>query len=174
MDNEINGTEYGLEQFSQEPAGDLANKYLTFFVGEQIFSLPIRDVIEIVQMQNITPMPELPYYTKGIINMRGRVIPVIDVNLRFGKPEQPYTGRTCIIILDINDAQVGFIVDAVAEVLDIPPERISPPPAFADRISNYVTGIGKCGESGSKIVLLLNSRLLASDEDLSLFDSISM
>lgn len=153
------------------PTADLEDKHLTFFVSDQLFSLSIAAVIEIVQIQEITPMPELPFYAKGIINMRGRVIPVIDLNLRFGKMEQEYTERTCIIILEINGAQVGFIVDAVEEVRDLPADSISPPPAISGRVSSYVVGIGKL--PGGKMVLVLDSRLLVSD-GMDFFDMAGM
>lgn len=143
---------------------DISMKYLTFQISGQTYGISIRNVIEIVQVQPVTELPELPYYAKGIINMRGRVIPLIDVNLRFNKPEQQYTDRTCIIIVDINSMYVGFIVDAVEEVLDIDNSLISPPPSFsADQSGRFVTGIGKMEKS---IVLLLDTRLLLSDDML--------
>ncbi|MDR2909114.1 MAG: chemotaxis protein CheW [Oscillospiraceae bacterium] len=162
----MNGTE---ELLALTPENtDMEGKYLTFFVGEQIFSLPIACVIEIVQVQPINTMPELPYYVKGIINMRGKVIPVIDMNLRFGRSEREYTERTCIIIIEINGNQVGFIVDAVDEVLDITPENISPPPALAERGSTYIVGVGKLE---GKIVLMLDSAILVGEQDLNMLGS---
>ena len=136
---------------------DVSNKFLTFFIGSKLYGLSIVNVNGITQIQEITPMPELPYYVKGIINMRGTVIPLIDVNLRFGNMEQEYTDRTCIITLEIGGNQVGFIVDAVEAVMDIPGESISSPPPLTGSGSGYITGIGKTGENGSKIVLLLDS-----------------
>lgn len=140
---------------------DEADKYLTFFVGEQVYGLSIRQVNGIIQMQEITSMPELPYYIKGIINMRGTVIPVLSVHLRFGQAEQEYHERTCIIILDRGDSQAGVIVDAVEAVLDIPPESIAPHPAMASQGESFVTGIAKVG--GGKMVLLLDTDLLVGD-----------
>lgn len=145
----------------EDVTGDLSRKYLTFLVESQTFGLPIRNVNGIIQMQEITTVPELPAHVKGVINMRGRVVPIIDVNLRFGKAEQTYTQRTCIIILETEQGQVGIIVDEVREVLDIPEEDISPRPAMVAQGNSYVDGIGKVG---GKMVLLLDSKLLVGQE----------
>ena len=145
---------------------DLVNKFLTFQAAGQHFGIAIRNVIEIQQLQPITPMPELPPYAKGIINMRGRVVPIIDLNARFGKPQQEYTERTCIIIVDIDSLYVGFLVDAVEEVRDIGREQISPPPAFAHdaNTSSYIIGVARLERY---MVLLLDGRLILSKGDLS-------
>jgi purine-binding chemotaxis protein CheW len=161
-------TEMDMEQGNQETmaTADLSHKFLTFKVADQYFGIAIQDVIEILQLQPITPMPELPHYSKGIINMRGRVVPIIDLNLRFGKFEQEYTDRTCIIIVDIDGIYVGFLVEAVEEVRDISREQISPPPSFAnDGSSRYVTGIGKLERY---MVLLLDGKLILSEGDISM------
>ena len=91
-------------------------KYLTFLIDKQYYAYPIKDVREIIEMQPITEIPEFPSYAKGIIDLRNKVVPIIDVRLRFYKPEIEYTERTCIIVLDIKDIQIGFIVDTVDEV----------------------------------------------------------
>lgn len=145
--------------------GDISRKYLTFNVAGQRYGMPIYNVIEIVQVPPMTPMPELPYYAKGIINLRGRVIPVIDINLRFGKPEQEYTDRTCVVIVDLDDIFVGFVVESVEEVLDIDGSRIAPPPSFADGGNRFVIGIGKMD---GYLVLLIDTRLLLPESDISL------
>ena len=145
---------------------DLFDKYLTFRVGDQFYGLSITNVIEIVQVMPITPMPELPYYARGVINMRGRVIPVIDVSLRFGMPEKEYSARTCFIIVDIVGHHVGFVVDEVDEVLDIPNDGIAPPPSFQDGGGNrFIVGIAKMEQH---MVMLLDSSLLFSDSDMAL------
>jgi len=146
------------------PDSDVSAKYLTFQIDGQHYGVSIANVIEIVQIQPVTELPELPFYAKGVINLRGRVIPLIDVNLRFGKPEREYTDRTCVIIVDIDSVYVGLIVDAVEEVLEIDGGLVTPPPSFsADASARYVTGIGKLDKY---MVLLLNSRLLFSDTDM--------
>lgn len=152
-----------LQDTTEQDGQDVANKFLTFFIENKLYGLSIINVNGITQIQEITPMPELPHYVKGIINMRGTVIPLVDVNLRFGNMEQPYTDRTCIITLEIGGSQVGFIVDAVEAVLDIPETSISPPPPLTGSTSGYITGIGKCGEGGTKIVLLLDCHALVGE-----------
>ncbi len=153
----------GIQQllYTDDAGVDVANKYLTFVVENQIYGLSIQNVNGIIQMQEITPVPELPPHVKGVINMRGIVVPIIDVNLRFGKAEQTYNERTCIIILETEQGYVGIIVDAVREVMEIPPENISPRPALGTQNASYINGIGRVGE---KIVLLLDSKLLVGQE----------
>jgi purine-binding chemotaxis protein CheW len=152
------------------PDDDISMKYLTFRIGDQFYGISIENVISIVQVEAATPLPELPYYAKGIINLRGRVVPLIDVNLRFGRPEPEYNDRTCIIIIDIGGVHVGFIVEAVEEVKDVEESQISQPPRFTGGLENrYVTGVYKAKD---RMILLLNSRLLFSDEEFSMFESI--
>ncbi|MCL2068772.1 MAG: chemotaxis protein CheW [Oscillospiraceae bacterium] len=159
------GESVSMETIEEAANYDLSHKFLTFRVAGQYFGIAIQTVIEILQLQEITPMPELPYYSKGIINMRGRVVPIIDLSLRFNKPEQEYSDRTCIIIVDINGTYVGFLVEAVEEVRDIDREMISPPPAYVnDGSSTYVIGIGKLERY---MVLLLDGKLILSDGDMS-------
>jgi purine-binding chemotaxis protein CheW len=152
------------------PDDDISMKYLTFRIGDQFYGISIENVISIVQVEAATPLPELPYYAKGIINLRGRVVPLIDVNLRFGRPEPEYNDRTCIIIIDIGGVHVGFIVEAVEEVKDVEESQISQPPRFTGGMENrFVTGVYKAKD---RMILLLDSRLLFSDEEFSMFESI--
>jgi len=144
-------------------AADVTNKFLTFFAQDKLYGLTIANVNGITQMQDITEMPELPHYVKGIINLRGVVIPLVDVNLRFGNPEQEYTDRTCIVTLEVGGNRIGFIVDAVDAVVDIPEENISPPPALTGSLSGYVVGVAKTGEGGTKLVLLLDSNAMVGE-----------
>lgn len=148
-----------------ESLSEMDGKYLTFFTENQLFGVPISDVVQIVGMQEITQVPEFPVYAKGIINLRGSIIPVIDVRLRFGKPEKEYDERTCIIVTFIHEAAVGFIVDAVDAVTSITEENISPPPRVTgEYTSNYLKGIAK---HEGKVVLLMDSQRLLSDEVVS-------
>jgi purine-binding chemotaxis protein CheW len=139
------------------------NKYLTFWTDDELFAIPISDVVQIISMQGITALPDFPDYTKGVINLRGNIIPVIDIRIRFGKPEIKYNESTCIIVTNMEDSYMGFIVDAVDEVTDIDEDTISPPPKVSKDITNrYLTGIGQIGE---KVVLLLDiSKILSEDE----------
>jgi purine-binding chemotaxis protein CheW len=153
------------------PDDDISMKYLTFRIGDQFYGISIENVISIVQVEAATPLPELPYYAKGIINLRGRVVPLIDVNLRFGRPEPEYNDRTCIIIIDIGGVHVGFIVEAVEEVKDVEESQISQPPRFTGGMENrFVTGVYKAKD---RMILLLDSKLLFSDEEFSMFESIT-
>lgn len=147
------------------------DKYLTFTLGEDSFGLDILYVTEIVGLQKITPVPELPEYVKGIINLRGKIIPVMDVRIRFNKSAREYDERTCIIVIDIGNKSVGLIVDRVSEVIDIPEGNISPPPKVGKNNQNrYVKGIGKFGED---VKLILNcEKLLDGDEIDGIMESI--
>lgn len=120
------------------------NRYLTFFIDCQQFGLPITEIVQITQMQEIIAMPGQSNYIKGIINLRGQIIPIIDIRLRFGKQEAEFTERTCIIIAHVGENDVGLIVDTVGEVIDIGREQISPPPQIgieSSHVNDYLTGI---------------------------------
>lgn len=153
-----------LEQLLEEE-DTLKGKYLTFLIGCEEYGIEIRFVTEIIGgMQMITQVPETADYVKGIINLRGKIIPVIDVNLRFKKEAKEYNDRTCIIVVDIDTLSVGLIVDNVAEVLSISDDNIVPPPdARAGFHHRYISGIGKVGTA---VKLLLDCKKLLSDEDL--------
>ncbi|ABN52044.1 MAG TPA: chemotaxis protein CheW [Hungateiclostridium thermocellum] len=138
-------------------------KYLTFIIGKEVYGIEIKYVTEIIGMQQITEVPELPEYIKGIINLRGKIIPVLDVRLRFKKEPMEYNDRTCIIVVDIKDVSVGLIVDSVAEVVSIPEENIVPPPEANTGFNNrYIKQIGKVGD---EVKLLLDCNKLLNDED---------
>jgi purine-binding chemotaxis protein CheW len=139
-------------------------KYLTFALGRESFGLEISYVKEIVNMQPVTELPEVPAYVKGIINLRGKIIPVIDMSLKFGKELSAYTDRTCIIVVDIQDISVGLIVDNVAEVLTIDDGNIVPPPSVKTGAHNrYIKAIGK---TGSDVKLLLDCEKLFDSGEL--------
>lgn len=103
-------------------------KVLTFHIGEQICGVEISNIIEIIGVPHITSVPGVPYYIKGIINVRSKVVPIISTRLRFGKEEIPYDDRTCTIIIGIDDIQVGIIVDSVLDVLDVHKKNIAQSP----------------------------------------------
>ncbi len=124
----------------------LTGKYLTFNLGQEVYGLEISVVTEIVGMQSITEVPDLPVYMKGVINLRGKIVPVIDAGIKFGKPPIIYHDRTCIIIMEIENALIGLIVDKVNEVIDIPEENVVPPPDGKTGFSNqFIKGIGMVG-----------------------------
>lgn len=141
-------------------------KYVTFQSGNEFFGLKIQYVSEIIVFQEITAIPESEEYVKGLINLRGKIIPVIDVRLRFGQEPFPYNDRTCIIVIHVKDTVVGLIVEKIAEVVEIQEENILPSPSLghADRSQNqYVYAIGKVGD---KVKLLLDPDKLLNDETL--------
>lgn len=152
---------YDVENFDED---NLINKYLTFFVENQLFGIPIADVIQIVGLQEITEVPEFPEYAKGIINLRGTIIPIIDVRLRLRKEEVPYTERTCIIITKIEDSNIGFIVDSVNEVANINEENITDPPSIGtDYVNTFIIGIAK---NDDIIILLMDIKKILNKKEI--------
>lgn len=144
----------------------LTGKYLTFWTDNQLYGVPIADVVQIVGIQEITPIPEYPHYAKGIINLRGIVIPIIDIRLRFGKEEAEYNDHTCIIVANIKDNDIGFVVDEVDEVADIGEEGISKPPHMVGDITRgHLTGIVSME---GRTVLLLDTQKVIGDEEIGL------
>jgi purine-binding chemotaxis protein CheW len=143
-------------------------RFLTFSIEREMYGIDIRYVTEIVGIQPITTMPELPDYIRGIINLRGKIIPIMDVRLRFRKAFREYDGRTCIIVIDTKGLSIGLIVDSVSEVLDIPERDLVPPPRIHQSGQKYLKAIGKTDEG---ITLLLDCERLFSDEDLDVLDS---
>ncbi len=141
-----------------------SNKYLTFSVDKEVFGLDIRHVDDIIGIQDITLVPEQPEYIKGVINLRGKIIPTMDVRARFKKEAREYDDRTCIVVLNMHNTSVGVIVDRVVEVLDIDEEQIAEPPRFTDEYqSHYISGIGKIND---EIAMLLDCDKLLNYEQI--------
>lgn len=141
------------------------DKYVTFKSGNEYFGLKIEYVSEIIVFQEITEVPETEHYIKGLINLRGKIIPVIDVRLRFGQEPFEYTDRTCIIVINVKSTVVGLIVEKIAEVVEIPEENILPSPSIGrgeKSQNNFVHAIGKVGD---EVKLLLDPERLIDDED---------
>ncbi|MBQ3029839.1 MAG: purine-binding chemotaxis protein CheW [Agathobacter sp.] len=145
-------------------------KYVTFKSGDEYFGLKIQYVNEIIVFQEITKIPESENYIKGLINLRGKIIPVIDVRLRFKQEPFEYTDRTCIIVVNVKNIVVGLIVEQIAEVVEIQEENIIPSPSVgkADKSQNkYVYAIGKVGD---QVKLLLDPDRLLNDEEITALD----
>lgn len=144
-------------------------RFLTFSLDKETYGIEIRYVTEIIGIQTITEIPELPEYVKGIINLRGKIIPVMDVRLRFKKKPKEYNEGTCVIVINIDDISIGLIVDSVSEVLAIPEEGIVDPPKLSKGFnSRYIKNIGKVGND---VKLLLDcEKLLTEDEMEDLVD----
>jgi purine-binding chemotaxis protein CheW len=138
------------------------DKFLTFVIGQETYGIDILFVTEIIGMQSITVLPELPEYMKGVINLRGKIIPVMDVRIRFKKAARDYNERTCIIIVNSGEINLGLIVDAVAEVLTIPGQNVVAPPLLQGEAANrYIKAIGKVED---QVKLLLDCNRLLSGE----------
>lgn len=144
----------------------IAGKYLTFTLDKEEYGIALLKVKEIIGMMPITSVPQTPDYVKGVINLRGKVIPVTDLRLRFDMPEIDYTDRTCIIVVEIQGTestiQVGIVVDAVSEVLNIKAEEIADTPSFGAKVAtDYILGMANM-EGGVKILLDID-RVLTSE-----------
>lgn len=148
---------------AEQEEDTLKGKYLIFSMGNEMYGMEIRYITEIIGIQPITEVPEMPEYVKGIMNLRGKIIPVIDARLRFKKTAREYDDRTCIIVLDTSGVSVGLIVDSVSEVLAMQDEDIAPPPDMNKGGQKYIKGIGKAGGS---VKLLLDCRTLLTDDEL--------
>lgn len=139
-------------------------RFLTFSLGKENYGIEIKYVTEIIGIQAITEIPELPEYVKGIINLRGKIIPVMDVRLRFKKEPREYNDRTCVIVIDIKDISIGLIVDSVSEVLSIAEQDIVEPPQMNKGFNNrYIKRIGKVGND---VKLLLDCEKLLTEDEL--------
>lgn len=147
-------------------ADNIDNMYLTFSLADEEYGVGIGGVVEIVGMQRIMPIPDMPDYVKGVINLRGKVIPLMDVRLRFGMAERSYDERTVIIVMDVADAPIGLIVDGVREVLEIPPGQIDRPSQFGRGAGKSV--ISAIGRIADRVAILLDTAVLVSEADLGL------
>lgn len=138
-------------------------RFLTFTLGKETYGIEIMYVTEIIGIQVITELPELPEYIRGIINLRGKIIPVMDVRLRFKKEIREYNDRTCIIVVEIKDIDIGLIVDSVAEVVTILDENIAQPPQLMGQNNRYIRNIGKVEND---VKLLLDCEKLLTESEL--------
>lgn len=141
------------EDFDETAGG----KFLTFLIDGESYGLDIRHVTEIIGMHAITRVPDVPDYVRGIINLRGKVIPVMDVRARFGMNARDYDARTCIIVIHVRDTDIGLVVDTVSEVIDIAEVDIEPPPSIGPNSGGFMSGVGKVGDH---VKLLLDAHKL--------------
>jgi len=137
------------------------DKYLTLSINKQLYGIDIKYVTEIIGIQPITEVPELPNYIRGVINLRGKIIPVMDVRLKFRKNEKEYDDRTCIIVVEIREICIGLIIDKVLEVINIAGGDISPPPNISS--NKYIQGIGKLQ---NEVMLIINCKKLLEEDDI--------
>jgi purine-binding chemotaxis protein CheW len=145
-----------------------ASQYLTFALGGEMFAVGILNVKEIIEYGNLTQIPLMPPFIRGVINLRGSVVPVIDLAARFGGSASTPGRRSCIVIVEVagDDGvrhDIGVLVDAVSEVLDIPPAEIEPPPSFGAKIrADFIFGMGKVG--GKFVIILSIDKVLSVEE----------
>ncbi|MBS4096616.1 MAG: purine-binding chemotaxis protein CheW [Sulfuricella sp.] len=147
------------------------HQYLTFLLGGEMFAIGILNIKEIIEYGALTSVPMMPGFIRGVINLRGRVVPVIDLSARFGRAGTALNRRTCIVIIEVEaDAEkhdVGIVVDAVSEVLEIPVSEIEPPPSFGAKIrADFISGMGKV--AGKFVILLGVDKVLSIDEMVTL------
>ena len=143
-------------------------QYLTFMLEGETFAIGILGIKEIIEYHSLTEVPMMPACIRGVINLRGAVVPVLDLAARFGKKSSEVTKKTCIVIVEVESGQerhhMGVVVDAVNAVLEIPASEIEPPPSFGAKIrSDFIEGMGKVG---GKFVILLNVQQVLSIEEL--------
>ena len=153
---------FGMEEESEDTQ---ANKYLFFRISKESYGIGIRHIIEIIELQAISTVPDMPAYVRGVINLRGKVIPIVDLRLRFDMDERDYDDRTCIIVTEIDSILIGFIVDTVEEVMEILENAIEPPPRFksASGRERYISGMGKVGDS---VKILIDVEKIVRDEEI--------
>jgi len=145
-------------------AADHAGKYLTFFLAGEEYGLEILKVQEIMGMMAVTPVPRTPEFIRGVINLRGKVIPVVELRRKFDMETVEYTDETCIIVVQTQGLQTGLIVDKVSEVLDIAGDDIEDAPSFGDEVrTDFILGIGK---SADRVKLLLDIDKVLTDREL--------
>jgi purine-binding chemotaxis protein CheW len=164
--NPAKGIPQGFSE-AMETAAEREGKYLTFSLAEEEYGIGILKIKEIIGMMPVTPVPQTPEFVKGVINLRGKVIPVVDLRLRFGMEAIDYTDRTCIIVVEIagqaGTVQIGIVVDAVSEVLSIGGDEIEDTPTFGTKLNtDYILGMAKM-EGGVKILLEIDSVLTGDD-----------
>ena len=145
------------------------NKFLMFKLGSEEYGIDIKRITAIEELPQITTIPDMPNFVKGVINLRGKVIPAVDLRLRFGIEEKEYDDRTCIVIVSVNDNTLGLIVDIVSEVHEIPTEDIGEPPSFNNTSGNeqYIAGLAKKGE---EVKIILDVEKIISNEDKAILE----
>jgi purine-binding chemotaxis protein CheW len=163
-------------QEQQERQGVRGQQYLTFTVTSELFGVAIVSIKEIIEYRTTTEVPMMPDFMRGIINLRGRVVPVIDLAVRFGRPRSAVTPRTCIVIVEARQAgeqhDLGVVVDAVSAVAEIPDADIEPAPSFGAKLRNeFITGMGKIDD---KFVILLDVGRVLSVDELSILGDVAL
>jgi purine-binding chemotaxis protein CheW len=154
-----------MEAIAEEKGASIhEGKYLTFVLGTEEYGIEIVKVREIIGIMDITTVPQTPDYMKGVINLRGKVIPIIDLRLKFSMQEEEHTKETCVIVVEVNSTHIGIVVDSVSEVQDINGAEIEDSPELGQGVdTNFILGMGKVRE---KIIILLDIEKVLTSEDL--------
>jgi len=153
-----------IERQTNEQGAGATRKYLTFALGEEEYGLEIMKVREIIGLMDITRVPRMPEFVRGVINLRGKVIPVLDLRMKFNMDKAEDTDQTCIIVVDIESTLMGVVVDEVSEVMNISEEDIEETPEFGARVNTeFILGIGK---APGRVVILLNIVKALSAEEI--------
>jgi purine-binding chemotaxis protein CheW len=167
----MNSQDAGKQKNKQSRASESKRsaKFLTFFLAGEEYGIEILKVHEIIGLLPITRVPKTPDFVRGVINLRGKVIPIIDARVKFGMPAVEATNETCIIVVQIRGLDVGVVVDRVSEVIDIPDEEIAPASSFGSGFNTeLILGIGKTQD---RVKILLNIDLMLLSGELPQFDS---
>ena len=161
---------------SLQPVSAVENQqqYLTFMLGGEIFAIGILNIKEIIEYGSLTTVPMMPDFIRGVINLRGAVVPVIDLSVRFGRASPEVTRRTCIVIIEVETEgekqDIGVTVDTVNEVLEIPVADIEPPPAFGAKVrADFINGMGKVND---KFVIILNADNVLSVDEMAMLSQV--
>ncbi|MDF3004495.1 MAG: CheW protein [Oscillospiraceae bacterium] len=149
----------------------LKGKYLIFLIGKELYGMDIRYITEIVGIQPITELPEMPEYIRGITNLRGKIIPVMDARCRFKKALREYDDRTCIIVIETGNIAIGLIVDSVTEVMTMDDKNIVPPPEIKMEKRQYIKGIGN---TDGNVKLLIDCKKLLSNDEVETLSPIAL
>ncbi len=155
----------------KKETSSVEGKFLTFVLGEEIYGIEILKAREIIGLMDITTVPQTPDYMKGVINLRGKVIPVIDLRMKFSMQEEAHTQETCVIVVEVNSTSIGIIVDSVSEVSDIGGGEIENAPKFGQNIdTSFIMGLGKVKD---KIIILLDIDAVLSSAELEMVEELT-
>ncbi|KFL33443.1 MULTISPECIES: chemotaxis protein CheW [unclassified Sulfurospirillum] len=148
-----------------------SNRFLTFYLEEEVYGVHISDVKEIIAMMKTTPVPKTPKFIQGVMNLRGNIIPVVDMRLKFDMPSIPAHMYTAIVIIKLGEKQIGFIVDKVEEVINVEEEHLSIPPEFGGHIDTRF--IKNMAQYKQKVVMILDLLALFGEEELTMVQNLS-
>jgi purine-binding chemotaxis protein CheW len=153
------------DDWDEDEEDSMKGRYLAFRVHEEDYGIEIQYVTEIVGIQKIAAVPDMPDFIKGVINLRGQVIPVMDIRTRFRMPPKDYNERTCVIVVNYDEHPIGLVVDSVNEVTNIPDDNVCEPPRVAQNESaRYIRGIGKVGDE-VRIILDVSKLLYGAEAE---------